>query len=108
LWIVTAAHGLRQARAERGLARGRLADPGLQHVAHEAVGDVGGIHAGPGDGSLDGGGAELRADTPAKAPWKAPMGERVAERMTMSVMGRGFALVKLQASTSKLQRNSDC
>ena len=50
----------RQARAQCRLARRRLADAGLQHIAEDHFLDLLRLDAGALDGGLDGDGAELR------------------------------------------------
>ncbi len=54
-----ASHAQRQAGAQRGLAGGRLALAGLQHVAHDDFVDLLGLDAGAFDGGLDGDRAQL-------------------------------------------------
>ena len=51
---------VRDAGAERRLARGRLADAGLDHVTHEDLVDVVGPHTGTLERATDGDRAELR------------------------------------------------
>ena len=49
----------RDSRADRGLAGGRLADAGLQHLAHDHVLDLAGLEPGPLERGLDRDRAEL-------------------------------------------------
>jgi len=55
-----ARHGERQARAKRGLPRGRLTLPRRQHAAHQNLAYVLGLQAGARHGRGDGTTAELR------------------------------------------------
>src|SRR5579863_9346121 len=54
-----AGHRLRDVGAEGGLARGRLAEAGRQHAAHDHFADLLALDAGLGERGLDCGGAEL-------------------------------------------------
>ena len=75
---------LRQAGAERRLARRRLALAGHQAVAHQHFVDGVAGHAGALDRGLDRDGAELAARRALKSrPSRPPMGVRAAETMTM-------------------------
>jgi hypothetical protein len=66
------------AGVDGGLARGRLADAGLEDVAHEDLVRRGRGDAGLLEGGLDGGGAEARRDDRGERSRKAPMGVRCA------------------------------
>ena len=50
----------RAAGGQRGLARGRLTEAGLQDVAHEDIGHIVRVHSGAGERSLEGNGAQTR------------------------------------------------
>ena len=79
--MVVARRRVREAGPQRGLARRRLADAGLQHLAHQDVVDPGGrrVEAGPLDGRPDGDAAELhRRDAWRSAPPNLPIGVRAA------------------------------
>src|SRR5260221_426119 len=66
--------GGRTARLERGLASRRLADPGLDHVAHDDFVDVRRWHSRAFERRPDGDGAELRRGQGSESAEKLPDG----------------------------------
>ena len=77
LTVVAWVHRSRQARAQRRLARRRLAQAGGQDAAHEDLLDPVGRSAGALQRRLHRGRPQLGgAEAPLSAPWKPPIGVR--------------------------------
>ena len=72
----------RHAGAERGLARGRLAEAGRQHAAEDVFLDSAGLMPAASMAAFAAAAPSCGAVTGANTPWNAPMGVRRAETMT--------------------------
>ncbi len=71
-------YGVRNPAKKRGLTRGRLANAGGQHVAHEQLADVFGRQPSAFDSGADGCGTQTRRGQAGKHAQYEPIGVRAA------------------------------